>query len=240
MKAATMSFDNRLGGGNILLWGLGSGQRSYFDQWKNLVATTRSVDDYIDPYMVETPYDTETHVYEDQVMTDLYESNWDQYQSGLPDVQAQRIAEEEAAAAVAAAVAAAARIAEAEAVRQAEIEAAAKYKAQMEAELLARQAETARLIALQTEADLSANSAQIANAQAEAERLAAEAKASAEALAAQQRVLREANEAAAKAGLNYASTLIDNNTPKAAISDSSQIFIAGGVAVIGILALLFK
>ena len=239
MKAATMSFDNRLGGGNILLWGLGSGQRSYFDQWRNVEAVRTIDGEYFDPRLVET-YDSELHIYEDQVMTDLYDSNWDQYQSGLPDVQAQRIAEEEAAAAVAAAVAAAARIAEAEAVRQAEIEAAAKYKAQMEAELLARQAETARLIALQTEADLSANAAQIAYAQAEAERIAAEAKASAEALAAQQEVLRKANEAASKAGSDYAATLIDNNKPKAAISDSNQIFIAGGVAAVGILALLFK
>lgn len=253
VKAATMSFDDRLGGGNILLWGLGSGQRSYFDQWKNLetdpalrgsyaqysqdtnpdVATVIPENyggtmTYIDPVLVSNPeyapYVAPTNAAELQAQADA--QKWAEEQARLA---AQRAAEAEAA-----------RLAQAEADRLAVIAEAAKYEAQFQAESLARQAEAARQAALQAELDVSATAAQIAHMQAEALRIAQEAKAAAEAYAAQQEAARKAQEAAAKAAKEYADSLVNNNSQKTTIvSDTGQIFIAGGVAAVGILALLF-
>lgn len=257
VKAATMSFDEKLGGGNIILWGLGSGQKSYSGQWKNLetdpalrgsyaqysqdnvdpnVATAvdssggyvAPVMTYIDPVLVSNPslapVVQATNAAELQAQLDA--QKWAEEQARLA---AQRAAEAEAA-----------RLAEAEAARLATIAEAAKYEAQFQAESLARAAEAARQNALNAALDASATAETIAHMQAEALRIAQEAKAAAEAYAAQQEAARKAQDAAAKAAKEYADSLVNKSGQKTTIvSDTGQIFIAGGVAAVGILALLF-
>lgn len=260
MKAATFAFDKKLGGGNILLWGLGSGQRSYFDQWNNAVYRNwLETDPALRGDMAQYSQTADPNVataipenfggamvYVDPVLVAHPEYAPYVQPTNLAQVEAQAQAQAWAAdqarlAAEQAAAAEAARIAQLEAEQQARVEQAAKYEAQFQAESLAAQAEAARLRALQAAADANATAAQIAHMQAEALRIAQEAKAAAEAYAAQQEALRKAQEAAAKAAAEYAASLVDKNTPKTTIlSDSSQVFIAGGVAAVGILALLFS
>lgn len=176
----------------------------------------------------------ELRYYEEDGPTMIYN-----FRTELANILKQKEALDAAAAAQAAAQAAAAeaaRIAQEEAARKAAIEQAAKEEAQYQAELLAQQAEAARLRALQASADAQATASQIQATQNEALRITQEAKEAAAAFEAQQEKANIANEAAVKASKVYADITNNNGT---IVSDSSGIFIAGGIAAVGIIVLIF-
>ena len=155
---------------------------------------------------------------------------------------AQRWAEDQARLAIVqAAQAEADRIAEANAARIAMAAQLAQYEAQNYAENMELQANAARINAIKVAADLQATQDQIAFAQAEAERITIEFKKAAERYAAEQIAAKAAADAAAASAKTYAATLKENANISTTMpmSDTSQIFIAGGVAAIGIVALLF-